>query len=242
MKKTILTTIGTLFMATLSSHAVVLFNEDFDAIGDGDLTADANWTAFSGADASLDVTSGVLTGIGSGAEDVQRLFADTPGVYFGIDVNVGDDANSDYVMGLRDGSANALRVFLSGDGANIAVGVNSGGTGSGSAGATSVTTFALNATARIVGFADGTGTVSAWINPSTGDLGTPDVTFTNADVGDLTGFYFRQGGNWDNGAAAWTADNLIVATTFAEVVSVPEPSTTALLGLAGLATLLRRRR
>lgn len=242
MKKTILTTLGTLSLATLSSHAAILYNEDFDVISDGDLTADANWTAFSGADQSLDVASGVVTGIGSGAEDAERTFADTSGVYFGIDVNVSDDANSDYVMGFRDDGANALRVFLSGDGANIAVGVNSGGTGSASAGATSVTTFALNTTARIVGFADGTGTVSAWINPSTGDLGTPDVTFTNADVGDLTSFYFRQGGNWDNGAAAWTADNLIVATTFTEVIPVPEPSSIALLGLAGLATLLRRRR
>ncbi len=36
--------------------------------------------------------------------------------------------------------------------------------------------------------------------------------------------------------------NLIVATTFAEANAVPEPSSTALLGLGGLALILRRRR
>ena len=229
-------------MATLTSHAVILIDENFDTIPDGDLTADASWAAYSGADQSIDVSSGVVIGLGSDAEDVESIFADTSVVYFGIDINVSDDASSDYVMGFRDGSANAGRFFLAGDGANITVGVNSGGSGSSSAGATSAASFALNTTVRIVGFADGTGTVSAWINPGAGDSATPDVTFSNADVGDLTGFYLRQGGSWDNGSAAWTADNLIVATTFAEVVPVPEPSSSALLGLSSLAMLLRRKR
>jgi hypothetical protein len=95
---------------------------------------------------------------------------------------------------------------------------------------------------RIVGFADGTGTESGWINPGSGDSATPDVTFANADVGGLDGFAFRQGGTWDNGGAAWTADNLVVSTTFEEAVAaVPEPSSLGILALTGLAFLRRKR-
>ncbi len=240
MKKTIILAIGVMSLSSLCSQAIVLFTENFDSILDGDLTADANWTAFSGADQSVDVSSGVVVGLGSDAEDVGINFSETLGIYFGIDINISDDASADYVMGFRDGSALAARIFLSGDGSDISVGVNSGGSGAASPGATSVDTFSLNTTVRIVGFADGAGTVSAWINPSLADSGAPSVTFTNADSGGLDGFFLRQGGSWDNGGASWTADNLIVATTFAEVV--PEPSSTALLGLGGLALILRRRR
>ncbi len=241
MKQTILT-LGVASFIAVNANATVIFSEDFNGIPDGDLTVDAHWTAFSGADQSVDVASGVVTGLGSDAEDVQVIFAEASGVYFGIDVNVSDDASSDYVLGFRDGTSNATRIFFDGDGSVITVGVNSGGAGSASAGTTSTATFSLNTATRIVAFADGTGTISAWINPTAGDELTPDATFTNADVGALDGFYLRQGGNWDNGAAAWTADNLILATTFSEVLVVPEPSSFALLGLAGLATLLRRKR
>ncbi|MBK1853495.1 PEP-CTERM sorting domain-containing protein [Verrucomicrobiaceae bacterium 5K15] len=242
MKNTMLLIVGALALAPLSAQSAIIFSENFDSIPDGDLSADSNWTAFSGADGSVDVTSGVVTGLGSDAEDVSRGFSETSGVYFGIDINVSDDASSDYIMGFRDGTGQAARFFLSGDGSEIALGVNSAGTGSSSAGATSTSTFSLNTDVRIVGYADGNGTVSAWINPGLADSAMPDVTFTNADVGALDGFFLRQGGSWDNGGASWTADNLVVATTFDEVIAVPEPSSFVLLGLAGLAGLVRRRR
>ncbi len=217
--------------------AAVLATDNFDDIPDGDLSADADWSAFSGADQSVDVTSGVVTGLGSGAEDIGISFAQTSGVFFSLGIVVLDDASSEYVMGFRDGSAQAARFFLAGDGTAISIGVNSGA-GS-SAGAVSTQTFALNTYVRIVGFADGNGTVSAWINPVLGDEATPDVTFTNSDIGGLDGFFLRQAGAWDNGSADWTADDLIIGTTFADVV--PEPSS-AFLGSLALLGLFRRKR
>lgn len=226
--------------AVTVSSATVILSEDFNDISNGALTADAAWSAFSGADGTIVVTDGVVS-IGSGAEDVSvSIGTDQTNVYFGVTITVSDSSTSDYVMGFRDGTSLAARIFLSdvGEG-SISVGVNSGGSGSGSAGAFSVNTFSLNTAIRLVGFADGTGTVSAWINPSTSDEASPDVTFFNADAGGFEEFYLRQGGSWDNGDAAWTADDLIVATTFAE--AVPEPSV-ALLGALGVMGLLRRRR
>ena len=71
------------------------------------------------------------------------------------------------------------------------------------------------------------------------------LTFTN---GDITGFdagdFVLDPGNFANGKLEWSI-NLLEGTSdslFLSAVFVPEPSSTALLGLGGLALMLRRKR
>ncbi|MFC5051552.1 PEP-CTERM sorting domain-containing protein [Rubritalea spongiae] len=65
---------------------------------------------------------------------------------------------------------------------------------------------------------------------------TPGENLSGLSNGDSFVFKF---GMRDNTSGSMTADNFILS---GEVVAVPEPSSTALLGLGGIAVILRRRR
>jgi hypothetical protein len=93
---------------------------------------------------------------------------------------------------------------------------------------------------RIVGMVDYTGgdsdRVKFWVNPTGGDEGTPLVSgFANAFW--IDGINLYSGGTDSSVSARW--DNLIVSTTFAEVV--PEPSSVMLVASAMLMAGIRRR-
>lgn len=77
---------------------------------------------------------------------------------------------------------------------------------------------------------NGTGTFNATINLNT--LGLAGVS----DVGDIDTFFIAFAGNETGGGTTWV-DNLSITSA-----SVPEPTGTSLLGLAGLAFILRRRK
>ncbi|MGV3482894.1 MAG: hypothetical protein ACO1RT_00605 [Planctomycetaceae bacterium] len=211
-------------------EAAIVLTENFNHIS-GALQADPAWNAVSGT-AGMTVTDGVVM-IGAGDADLTTAFGTSLApLYFGLDVRVSDASASAYVFGLRDSSSFAARFFLDDISDGYRLGVNSGA--GASAGAFASESLFLNQTYRLVGYADGTGTVAAWIDPGSTEALSPHVSFFNADVGNFGAFYLRQGDAWDNGAASWTADNLVVATSFAEVmaVAVPEPS-----GIAVLASL-----
>ncbi|MEM8953009.1 MAG: hypothetical protein AAGD22_02550 [Verrucomicrobiota bacterium] len=238
--KLVLLNIGFFALALGNLDATVIATEDFTAV-DGTPVVDLpDWAAFSAPDDSITVQSNMAT-IGSGAEDIELDFPDvTSGtIFFGINVNVSDGAASDYVMGFRDGGSLVARLFFDDVTGGFDIGVNTGGTGSSSAGAFAGETLALDTDHYIVFSYDLVDTVSAWVNPVLADEGTPDVTFTNSDPHSPDAFFFRQGGGWDNGGAAWTADNLVVSTTFAE--AIPEPSSAILASLVGALCLRRRR-
>lgn len=88
-----------------------------------------------------------------------------------------------------------------------------------------------------------TGAMTTWLNPT--DLenvsGTAATTISGSGAAfdDVTSFIFSLGGQ-ENGAI----DEIRLGTTIGDVtpIVVPEPSSTALLGLGGLALLLRRRK
>jgi hypothetical protein len=92
--------------------------------------------------------------------------------------------------------------------------------------------------------------INGWLNPAQGDSGTPQVTESKtAGTGftSISYLFFRNIDFNNDGASAndfWTVDNLVVGTSWADVVpaAVPEPSTLAvtLLGLGGL-FLFRKR-
>lgn len=226
-------------LAQMAGHAraTIIATEDFDAPNGTPVVDLTDWAAFSAADDSIVVQSNMAS-IGSGQEDIELDFPDvTSGtVFFGINVNVSDAAPSDYVMGFRDGGTLVARLFFDDVAGGFDIGVN---TGSSPAGAFAGEMLALDTDHYIVFSYDRMETVSAWVNPILADEGTPDVTFTNPDPHDPDAFFFRQGGGWDNGGAAWTADNLVVSTTFRE--AIPEPSSAILFSLVGALCMRRRR-
>lgn len=112
---------------------------------------------------------------------------------------------------------------------------------------------------RFVNSTEGSDTLDLWINPSQGELDAFGTSGVLADLGAVdssvsvvstaitftanSGVYMRAS---NSATTNWTADELRIGTTFADVAAsaVPEPSTAALLaGLAGLGmACLRRRR
>jgi hypothetical protein len=92
-------------------------------------------------------------------------------------------------------------------------------------------------------------TINAWLNPAYGDSGTPPVTQTLASGGVAAiGYAFFRNFDSNNGGTDltandfWTVDNLVIGTTWADVVPVPEPTSMALLGLGTFALVVTRRR
>jgi hypothetical protein len=89
-------------------------------------------------------------------------------------------------------------------------------------------------------------TVKFWINPTlgTGTEGTPDdadpLRIWNPTSIGSDDLLFRRGNSSDN--AIEFADVTIYAAGDSPFAVVPEPSSTALLGLGGLALILRRRK
>jgi PEP-CTERM motif len=93
-------------------------------------------------------------------------------------------------------------------------------------------------------------TINVWINPTIGGtLGTPDMTYSGADLSAINGFRAGAGNNnatyggpgeaqFDEFRLGWTAD----AVETMSVANVPEPASMALLGFGGLSLLLFRRK
>ena len=87
-------------------------------------------------------------------------------------------------------------------------------------------------------FVAGNDTIDVWVNPTAADLtGPADGQLTGAEF-DFDHVAISTFGNFATG----TLDEIRIGTELTDVALVPEPSSTALLGLGGLALILRRRR
>jgi hypothetical protein len=89
--------------------------------------------------------------------------------------------------------------------------------------------------------------INAWLNPAYGDSGTPQITQSLTAGSGLTSAsyaFFRDFAN--STGDAWTVDNLLVGSTWADVVAIPEPNSAVLLTLGaavgGLFSLRRGKR
>jgi hypothetical protein len=96
---------------------------------------------------------------------------------------------------------------------------------------------------RIVGMVDydapDASRVKFWVDPGSGDEATPIATgFANAFW--IDGINLYSGGTDGSVSSRW--DNLVVATTFAEVIAIPEPASMLSVGGLAVAALARRRR
>lgn len=95
---------------------------------------------------------------------------------------------------------------------------------------------------RIVGMVDydapDASRVKFWVNPGSGDEASPIATgFANAFW--IDGINLYSGGTDGTVSSRW--DNLVVATTFAEAIAIPEPASMLSVGALAVATLARRR-
>jgi hypothetical protein len=95
---------------------------------------------------------------------------------------------------------------------------------------------------RIVGVVDYTAPEASrakfWVNPASGDEASPIATGSGGGFW-IDGINLYSGGTDGTVSARW--DNLVVATTFAEAIAIPEPATMMSLGALSLAALVRRR-
>lgn len=102
-----------------------------------------------------------------------------------------------------------------------------------------VPTVVNDVTYTIVGMVDfGNDIIGLWINPDASDAGSPDLSVPYTGNTPITAIRFASGG----GASTTTAwDDVRIGTTFADVVTVPEPSVT-LTALFAAGFLVGRRR
>ena len=230
-------------IAVVPAQAVVITNTDFNYVG---ALTNNGWIAYSGGDGSI-TSDGSVASVGSGAEDIRLPFADQGSgptfASFTLNVITMPTTGSEYSFGLIDGpSTMEARFGLTSvsSGANFALTIY----GSGSTILGTSSTLNLNTDYLVVIYGDGNTDQRLWVDPTAVlDFLTPTLQTTAAAAANIDGFFLRQAGPLDNGAADWTLGNLTAATTFAE--AIPEPSTYAMLALAGAGFagyVIRRRR
>jgi hypothetical protein len=242
-------------LAPLAADAAI-FADTF-AYPDGELgTASGGvWALHSGTGGQT-VTNEALVIDDAGTGDYNRSLGGAPAVssgvlYAGFDMTVSETDLPTSASGanpyfahfgeLTSGATSNFvsRVFLySGTGANtFNIGI-SRGSGTGATTTNYPTELTAGTTYRVVHAYDLDNNVATlWVDPV--DASSTNVTNNSGtlDPAALNFFMFRIAGSSDGDK---TVDNLVVSTSFAEVV--PEPGSLAVLALGGLAVLARRQR
>ena len=234
------------FAVVQTIKADILYSTDFNSYTDGNLVGQDAWAAFSGAgNKPVQVSGGAITlqqSAGSGEDDSHDVGA-TLGAgstwYYAMDVTVSSSSSLVYFAGLLQGTANyegKLFVVPSISGGDFSFGV--GGSTS-TAPAVWGTGLSFGTTYQVVvGFDFDTSTATLWVDP------TSEASSSVSDVGAFqdaaTAIAFRQA--TPTTANSQVIDNLIVATSFNDIIPVPEPSSLALMACSGVACLLAFRR
>jgi len=220
---------------------------DTFSYADGPLVAAGSpWASHSGTAGQVDVASGVVNVSQAESEDVNTPFSafTTGTVYAGLDFNLSvlPTGAGNYFAHFKDTTTGFRgRVFATATGAAA----GSYRLGIADATATFVTIpvdLNLNSTHRFVVATDAaTGRSTLYLDSATETGGTVATDATTALAAGVSGFALRQSTASGAGMGVLTADNLSVATTYAEALAVPEPTSLAAIAL-GAAALLRRRR
>lgn len=234
----------------MQSKGALLVSDDF-SYSDGDLPTQSGgvWSNISGSVGAGDVqvvsgqaeVSGARSGddqrlLGGGAHSNDVLFAG-----FDITFTALPSAATTYFANFKNDSTTFFaKVFGTNDGGSVRIAITTQANNP-ATGAAWASTFALNTTHRIITKLDQSGgwpaTATLWLDPvnefST-SITAADTPFpTNVN---MTAFLLRQ----STGEGTILIDNLLIGTTFADVI--PEPSTILLVGvgLVGLVVLRRR--
>jgi len=232
-----------------NASATVIVYDNFD-YADGSLVGNGGWANHSGILGDMLVSSGqVVVQHGTPSEDANVAFSAVSGtIYYGIDFSVGNlgapytaGGDYEYFAHFREGFnfSGRLDIVPPSSSGDFSVGISSQ---SSTAEAVWATDLSYDTFYRaVVGYDQDANIAELWINPAVaGD--TSILGADGTDPGDtVVSFALRQSDSTENETVF--VDNLVVGTTFEDVVTaVPEPGTLALLGLGGLLTALRRRR
>lgn len=215
-------------------QAQTLIDEPFNLDGTLSEGIYASWTSVSGSGTQLPVLA--ATGLEMGPSDrdyVDAFSAQSDWTYAGLDFTVNSlpTSGQEYIFMFANNTAHDGRFFMiaRNSGSNYDFGVSVAST---TVGASSTSNFAIGNTQRIVlGYNPTSDIISVWADSF--DINAPLITFTGLQAAtSINGFGVRQAGAFDNGASSQYVQNLIVSTDFS-AAAVPEPSTYALLALAG---------
>lgn len=270
MKKIVSFLAVVLLFSSPRTFATIVFSDNFDLYANGNLAGTAQdalgqgtWRQTSTATATpVQVVNGAIA-IGSSGQDVYSplttptILSDGQSIYFSLAINVSAAQSAgDYFLHFTPNAGNTSlfysRLFIKSVTGGFELGWlgTSGGTGIPTYG---TTVLSLNTPYQVVmayNFSATTPTNSTgavFVNPTDPIVGNNTayltanwLTTTTPDTNSIAAVNFRQGSA--GSAATLTVDNLVVATSFSDVV--PEPSTLVLVGLGGLACLggLRRKR
>lgn len=274
MKKSLVSSLAFSFLAfsIVRSQATITFSDNFNSYVNGNLaglTADAvgqgTWRETGTAAATpIQVNNGTVV-LGTSGQDIYSalttptILSDGQSMYFSLSINVtAAQAAGDYFLHFTPSGGNSSafysRLFVKSVTGGFELGWlgTSGGTGLPTYGTTVLSLSTPYQVVMAYNFSATTPTNSTgavFVNPTDPIVGnntaylTADwLTTGTADTNSIAAVNFRQGSAGN--APSLTLDNLVVATSFSDVVPVPEPSTLVLAGLGGLACLgaLRRKR
>jgi hypothetical protein len=252
MKKYLI--LALLAFVSANASATPLFSDNFNTYADGPLTTVSGgiWANHSGTLGQVDVQSGAVNLTATESEDVNAQITGGPYtsglLYFSLTVNfsVLPAGAGGYFAHFKDATTSGFRarLFATTNGAAFGfyrLGINNGST---PVSVTFSTDLSLGSSHQaVVRYDAGAVSTTLWVDPT---LETdPSVTATDVVTGfGITSIALRQSTASGAGMGTLTADNVLVATSFAEVVSVPEPSSILLASLGGLLGLfaLRRKR
>ena len=240
--------------AVAQAKAALITNETF-SYADGDLATVSGgiWAPYSGTTA-LNVSGGHAVVTDASSQDDALNFGaghsnDVLFASFDVTVTSLPRAVPGYFAFFKDSTSFnfAARVYGSNDAGSVRFGIaNVGGAATNVGVAFWGSSVALGSTNKIVIRLDQTGASfvsTLWLNPTQ----ITDPSVTASDVGAISlinvqAFALRQAST-STGAGTENVDNLLIGTTFGDVVAaIPEPSTVALVGLGILGSLAFRRR
>ena len=226
-----------------TAHATILVQESFTH-PDGNLVGQTpeiggTWAAHSGAGAKpIQVASGKITVVqstGSGEDDNTSFAAMTGGKYYaGFDlIQTGGSADQYFAHFNVNATTFYSRVFITNNSlGDYTLGLSNTST----IGPKWADGLVFGTNYRvIVSYEFATGVAELWVNPAS--EASTKLTATGTASAALAAFAFRQSS--PSPAQAETIDNLLVGTSFAEVL--PEPASLGLMVLGGLAVLRRKR-